>query len=108
VALAAARPHSRLLLVASATNPFDRLSSGIQKAEMHVRAVTDCVKIARVNVTPWRRRKATVRAISRTVTARRLRDACRRWDRHLLLAQRIFGAGFPLYANASGDRGPRL
>ena len=68
MALAAARPHSRLLLVASATNPFDRLSSGIQKAEMHVRAVTDCVKIARVNVTPWRRRKATVRAVSRTVT----------------------------------------
>ena len=53
--------HSRLLLVVSATNPFDRLSSRIQKDEMHVRAVTDCVKIARVNVTPWRRRKATVR-----------------------------------------------
>src|SRR5262249_20939695 len=44
--------HSRLLLVASATNPLDWLSSRIQKTEMHVRAVTDCVKIARVNVSP--------------------------------------------------------
>src|SRR5262245_6178408 len=57
--------HLRLLPVLSATNPFDRLSIRIQKTEVHVRAVTDCVKTARVNVTPWPTRKATsARAIS--------------------------------------------
>jgi hypothetical protein len=41
----------------------------VEKAEMHVPAVTDCVKIARVNVTPWPRRKAIARAISRAMLA---------------------------------------